>query len=567
MRSLRATLLLGILAANFAALGALAVVVLRDVDRRREAHEASRLALREAVVRRVQDIFVSFLSEIDFEELESGRRGDESGFIRRILSLEHWTYVRDAYIASRPYRYADAAVAGRIELNPLGAPDRESEARRRGALLAMAEAFESGEPLRRDDIVVIPLYGGGARGELRRLRAVATELAAGTRGLLATIGDGGVADSPQALLASGSLARFDGILAASGPVTREPWGAAYIRVAIPEIETVESTVDVLVLALAIGGATLLAITSTWLLLRRLVLDPMRQMQEAAAAVASGALATRLGTTGDSAEMDALITAFNRMTEEIAGSRVELERRVEEALTRARVTEKRLVLSERLAAMGTLASGIAHEINNPLGGMLNAVKTLEQRAPDDPRTKRYLALVDDGLSRIRDVVQRVLRFSPSRSRRGEIALAAVIDDALRFVSHRVRERGVEVEVAIGSGLVLVGDAPALGQVILNLLINAVDAFDDAVPRAPRRIAIAARAEGEEVVLEIEDNGPGMPKEVAERAFDLFFTTKAQGTGLGLSIAHQIVSEHGGTIAVESEPAAYTRFVIRLPRAGA
>lgn len=561
MRTLRASLLLGIVAANVTAFSALAVVIVRDGDRRDRAEWAARSEVRDDFVELVAGIFVAFLREIDFDEFDSTAPAG-GGFMKRVLALEPWAYVRDAYLTDKPYRHGELVVPGKIELNPIGAPDPESEAIRGDALRLMATAFEEGLPQRSGDVVVIPLFEGGVQSDLARLRRAAEEIAQSAYNVL----DGTRRELLDADLLKLSFAA-DQVTAQIGEAarvdpTRRPWGAVYLRVNVPPGRAVDSSLDVPIVALALGGATLVAVASLWLLLRRLVIAPLEQVSDAAVAVAGGALATRLEPTGDSIEIDAFIANFNRMTAELAESRGALERRVEEALAKVQQSEKRLAVNERLAAMGTLAAGIAHEINNPLGGMLNAVSTLKRRAEREDQ-KRYLSLVEDGLSRIREVVERMLRYSPSRTKRGVFSLVTIVEDAARFVRHKLHERGVTLETEVGADLRIDGEPSALGQVFLNLFLNAIDAMEGTGKIKSIR-AVAVR-DGEHAVVTVQDTGKGMNEEQRVHAFDLFFTTKATGTGIGLAIVHQIVSQHGGAISLKSEPGVGTEFEIRLPLA--
>lgn len=564
MTSLRAKLLLGIVVANVTALSALGFVVFRDLARRARQEESERALYRADVVADAKVTFEAFFRTIDFNELDVDPL-DSTTYFRWILAQPYWSLLRDALIVKSPTSSSgDSIVSGQIELNPLGAPDLESEALRENALKWMAEVYRDGESMQRDDdIVVIPVYAGGSVTSLRRLRTITRQIVDSAPGL--------VDNSPFPTESDWAMAQF-GMRALRDEVAaiseaREPWGAAYLRVQVPSPPSSGSGIDFTVIALAIGGATVIAIASLWLLLRRLVLEPLGNVSTAAVAVAGGSLETRLQPTGDSPEMDALIANFNRMTAELAEARGALERRVEEALARVRAGEKQLARNERLAAMGTLAAGVAHEINNPLGGMMNAVATLKRKSSGDDTQNRYIGLIESGLARVRDVVDRVLRFAPGRRRAVRTTLSAVVDDAVSFVRHRAREHAVEFEVAVEPELVFEGDGPALGQVFLNLALNAIDAFDGRAETAPRRVSIRGRRLGDLAIVEFEDNGCGMTDEQKTHAFDVFFTTKAQGTGIGLAIAHQIVTEHGGTIAIDSAVGVGTRFEIRLPLAAA
>ncbi len=599
MTSLRARLLFGIVAANVTALSALALVVVRDIDRRAEVEAQRRQSYRDQIVERATREFETILGELDFTELDS-TRGDSTSFFKDVLERSHWSLVRDAFIVSAPKYVDEYPIRSKIELNPLGAPDEESELLRENARRDMALVYKDEKHITRNDVVVVPLYAGSDRSNLRNLRSAAFDVANSAGRLVSARSN--IVASRRPTMRSPAYQRWltrafwlapewKSFASASdealdprdwnelrfearrlqdeleqGERQRKPWGAAYIRVDVPKLPEPGSSIDVSVIALALGGATLLAIASLWLLLRRLVLEPLSRVSAAAVTVASGALETRLAPTGDTPEIDALIANFNQMTAELAESRGALERRVDEALGKLRDSEKRLVLNERLAAMGTLAAGIAHEINNPLGGTLNALATLKRRMTKvreqeaDPATVRYLELIEGGLGRMRDVVERVLRFS--RTRRAITPLARILDDSVWFVRHRVREMQATLHVEVAEDLAVDGDRAALGQVFLNLLVNALDSLTGEV----RDVKVEGFAEGALAIVRVTDTGCGMSAEQSARAFEYFYTTKVTGTGLGLSIAHQIIAEHGGTIHLTSVPGQGTRFEVRLPLAG-
>jgi signal transduction histidine kinase len=302
----------------------------------------------------------------------------------------------------------------------------------------------------------------------------------------------------------------------------------------------------------------------WWLLSRLIVAPLRRLAFAADKMAAGDPGARVGTTGSGDEFDRTAVAFNRMASEVGEYQEQLEHRVLEALGRIRKAEQHLAIAQRLAATGTLASGIAHEINNPLGGMRNAVKALSRGDLEPTKTAEYLDLVQDGLVRIEETVKKVLSFTPRGGSPRATDLAEVAAKAVALARHRAERRGVDlVEVPAARGASVFGDPHELQQVALNLVLNAVDA----IPRGrPGRVEVAVEADGDAVVLRVSDDGAGMSPEVQAQCFDLFFTTKAvdEGTGLGLAVVHTIVTNHGGRIELDSTPGKGTTFRVVLPR---
>ncbi len=225
--------------------------------------------------------------------------------------------------------------------------------------------------------------------------------------------------------------------------------------------------------------------------------------------------------------------------------------------------RRLLRSERLAAVGTLAAGLAHEVRNPLNSASLQLTVLERRLDrsEDP-TERA---ADRAHHQERDRSPRspgarlpgVRAPAPLDPRPVDVGAAA----RRRRRAHRAGSGGRQVAIAVDADRRLParpGDAERLRQVLLNLTRNAVEAMDE----HGGRLRLAARAAGAEVEIDVEDDGPGFAEELP--VFDAFFTTKSQGTGLGLAIVHRIVADHGGTIRVESRPGR-TCFTLALPAA--
>ena len=262
---------------------------------------------------------------------------------------------------------------------------------------------------------------------------------------------------------------------------------------------------------------------------------------------------------------------------VAVSLVRLELDAEEhciATTRDVRDRLRAEATERLASLGTLAAGVAHEINNPLSyvlGNLSFVKeSLSSGALAGLGEEERSALVEaiHGAERVRDVVRALRAYSrPGEGPPDRIDVAEELRRALRLVANTIQHRARVVE-EIGDAPVVLARANELGQVFVNLLVNAGQAARaDAPGGAEIVVRCGATADGRAAV-EIADNGVGIPMELQGRVFEPFFTTKAvgEGTGLGLSICHGIVTRLGGSIAFESEPGAGTRFTVLLPGAG-
>ncbi len=295
-----------------------------------------------------------------------------------------------------------------------------------------------------------------------------------------------------------------------------------------------------------------------------IFDPIRKLHQGARRVALGDFNYRVKLkTRD--EMAELADAFNKMTcrfQEIAGN---LDRQVQER-------SRQLVRSERLAGVGFLAAGVAHEINNPLSAIAMAGESLEGRvgscldAFDKDEAEivmKYLRMIQEESFRCRQITERLLDFSRGRDAvRESIDLAQTVAEVVSMVQFLSKYREKKIEFSNPGPCHAQVNGPELKQVILNLVANGLDAVDRG-----GTLRISIRQETDQLVLEFADDGCGMTPEVIENMFEPFFTSKqsGQGTGLGLSISHRIISQHGGTISAASPgPGMGSTFTIRLPR---
>ncbi|MCX8086529.1 MAG: HAMP domain-containing histidine kinase [Rhodocyclaceae bacterium] len=307
-------------------------------------------------------------------------------------------------------------------------------------------------------------------------------------------------------------------------------------------------------------ATLLFVGLAGQLLARRVARPLKQMERNMAAVAAGRLA-KLEMDGGDREIVSLTAAFNRVLHE-------LEQR-----------QGQLLRAEKLAALGTLLSGVAHEINNPLSNISTSCEILKEEigAGGTAFQRELLEQIDAETWRARRIVRSLLDYARERDfRRENLTLAPLVEECLRLAKARIPDR-VEVALAIPAELTLAGDKQRLQQALINLIGNAVDAMAGAghLSIAARRVAAPCPADalvfgqcagdGSAVEIEVSDDGCGIPAEVLPRICDPFFTTKdvGQGSGLGLFIVFEIVAEHGGCVAVKSAPGQGTTFLLRFP----
>ena len=350
------------------------------------------------------------------------------------------------------------------------------------------------------------------------------------------------------------------------------WGASWMK--MPAVRPLRELVRYL-LPWFLGSTAALVLASA-LLLGGVVLAPLERLTMVARRMSDGDLSARAPETGRGDEISELVRTFNGMAERVEGFSRTLEQRVEAALAQARDAEQAAMIQRQLAAMGELAAGIAHEINNPLGGLINAAGALKNDGLPAERRERYLDLLTDGLERIRTTVGQVLRMAPRETEPEQVDLAETVRDSIALVAHRAGNVGVEVvhETAglePGSATVL-GALNELGQVVLNLLVNAIDAVEDGVGvdfgRARPRVVVRLVPAADGVLIEVRDNGPGADPDLLLRLRDPFFSTKevGRGTGLGLSIVARVVDLHGGRLDLESAPGAGFIARARLPRQG-
>lgn len=225
------------------------------------------------------------------------------------------------------------------------------------------------------------------------------------------------------------------------------------------------------------------------------------------------------------------------------------------------TRARAHLSEKMASLGILSAGIAHEVNNPLGGMLNCVKSMRENPEDTALTTRYLPLLDKGLRRIEKIMRQLLNFGrtePLKTRRVDITL--LIEECAALLGYHLKNIELVTNVKVDGEHYL--DAEALKQIIINIGLNAIQAMPDG-----GRLEIDCRQEDDMLLFRFTDTGLGIAPENLPRIFDPFYTTKevGEGTGLGLAVTYALVERMAGRITVESWPGKGAIFILAIPRA--
>lgn len=231
------------------------------------------------------------------------------------------------------------------------------------------------------------------------------------------------------------------------------------------------------------------------------------------------------------------------------------------ITERKHIQRQLRQAERLAELGTLASGMAHEIGTPMNVILGRAEYLIQRTADEG-AKKGLATIVTQVERITKVMNQLLAFARRRTpERRAVDLAEIVDESLEMFRERIAQSRIMLDKTIEPSLPLVhADRDQLIQVLINLVMNSLHAMPEG-----GRLTLTLACEGGHVCLKVSDTGHGMPEEIRSKIFEPFFTTKnfGKGTGLGLTVVKGIIEEHGGTIAVESIVDKGTTFWIRLP----
>ena len=232
------------------------------------------------------------------------------------------------------------------------------------------------------------------------------------------------------------------------------------------------------------------------------------------------------------------------------------------ITETKKLEQQIRNSEKLASVGKLAAGVAHEINNPLGGILNCLYNFRKGALSPARQEEYMASIEDGLRRVQKIVRQLLDFSQQHDPEFSPAnINDVVERVLALTEHAVSAKKISLDRQLQRNLpALMVDRHMMEQVLMNLVLNAIQATKDGGV-----ITIRTRAHDEHCEVRVEDTGCGIPAHVLPRIFDPFFTTKGpgEGTGLGLSVSLGIVERHGGRILVDSEVGKGSVFTVCLP----
>ena len=333
--------------------------------------------------------------------------------------------------------------------------------------------------------------------------------------------------------------------------THSSVGPAGLVVTVPYSATYLTSRSLLMQLVWVGTALIAVVAILAMLIARRLSRPIEQLSRAADTVGAGNFDVAVDVqTND--EVAQLSQSFNTMT----GNLRERDARLREA-------NAQLVQSEKMAAVGQLSAGLAHEVKNPLAGILGFAQ-LSRRSLQNPETiARNLDVIERETRRCTEIIGNLMRFS--RQEPGERSATDVnmaVARAVGLVDHQLGLQKVQIETSLAEGLPFaMCNANQIQQVVMNLMINAQQAMEPDGGKA----RIRTRADSGRIFIEVEDEGPGVPPEIRARLFEPFFTTKkaGQGTGLGLSVSYGIVRDHDGDIFISDAPQRGARFTIALP----
>ena len=258
------------------------------------------------------------------------------------------------------------------------------------------------------------------------------------------------------------------------------------------------------------------------------------------------------------EMDILVSKLTDMISRLKRSRIELKE-----------SQEALIQADKLAALGTLSAGVAHEINNPISGIKNCINRINKDQKNIEQNTKYIVLIKDAVGKIEGVVSRLLTFSRKQDIKFEkININKVIENSIKLTSHKLITNNVSTNLNYTEEYFVTGDFNHLEQVFVNLILNSLDAIiekKENYSKIQGEISISINSTSEKIYIHLKDNGIGIPENVKDKIFNPFFTSKKEGkgTGIGLSISYNLIEEHKGNITFSSSINKGTEFIIELP----
>ena len=301
-----------------------------------------------------------------------------------------------------------------------------------------------------------------------------------------------------------------------------------------------------------------------------IIDPLLKIVEATQKIASGDLSHKVEVTSTD-EIGYLAESFNKMTDDLDAANKKLlewgktlEKKVEERTKELREMQAHLIQSEKLASLGKLAAGVAHEINNPLGGVLiYSHLILEDIDKDTPYYDNLRKIVKE-TTRCKEIVKGLLEFArPKEPETNLVNINDVVEKALSIMETKTLFQNITIKKKYFSSLPkITADSAQLQQVFINIIINAAEAMEG---NGSLTIKTGIDRDKKTIYIHFRDTGPGIPEDVKNRLFEPFFTTKevGKGTGLGLAISYSFIRKHNGTIEVQSKAGEGSTFIVKLP----
>ncbi len=302
------------------------------------------------------------------------------------------------------------------------------------------------------------------------------------------------------------------------------------------------------LGISTGVALLILLAIAWWLIGREAVTPLKRLVAAMSRAEAGDLSVR-ADEGRPDELGVAARGFDATLAALRRSQAELEAFYRERMVRA----------DRFATVGEMATGLAHEIKNPLAGLSGALELLAEDLSGNPRQADVVGEMRHQVARLTNTMESLLSFArPPKARLRDTDLNAALEKVLFLVRQQRRLAAVHVESELGEIPHVLADPSQLEQVFLNICLNACQAMGP----AGGRLTVRSRATEGRVVVDVEDTGPGIPENVRPNLFKPFFTTKREGNGLGLAISARIVAEHGGNIGYRCPPGGGTIFTVAL-----
>jgi C4-dicarboxylate-specific signal transduction histidine kinase len=324
--------------------------------------------------------------------------------------------------------------------------------------------------------------------------------------------------------------------------------------------------------IAISGIATLFLLAVEAVFIRRWLPALVRLERLADRVGAGDLSTPPPDPMPSSELERLRGAFGEMISRLRSAREDIARQVEEERHMRQELEslqQQIIRQERLAAIGVLLSGIAHELNNPLQAISGFSEILQRNTTLPSDVRADLSLIQKESRRASAIIRNVSRFSRQQTAHPlPVAVSDVIASVVELRQRRLQELNIALDVEDAATRAVLAVLTELQQVLLNFVINAEQAIVASAPAA-RRIVIRSRDAGERVRLEVEDTGPGVAPQDESKLFQPFFTTKpiGEGTGLGLSVSYGIARAHGGTVGYERGAQGGALFYVEIPAATA